>query len=121
MKIALLVGLGSFMGGILRYVLSTWVQAKYYSVFPLGTMVVNIAGCFLIGLVFGLAEHGQIAPEARLFVATGILGGFTTFSAFSNETLGLLREGAYGMALGYVAASLALGILATWMGYVVVR
>jgi CrcB protein len=121
MKIALLVGLGSFTGGILRYMLSTWIHAKFYSVFPFGTLVVNVAGCFLIGLVFGLAERGQIAPEARLVVATGILGGFTTFSAFSNETLGLLREGAYGMALGYVAASVVLGVLGTWLGYEVVR
>lgn len=120
-KIALLIGTGSFLGGILRYGLSTWVQSKYNLAFPMGTLVVNLAGCFLIGLVFAMAERGHLAPEARLFLATGLLGGFTTFSAFSNETLGLLREGAYSMAFGYVAASLLLGVGSTWVGYVVGR
>jgi len=121
MKIALLVGLGSFIGGIMRYVLSSFVQAKFYSIFPIGTLIVNIIGCFFIGLVFAMAERSQIAPETRFFLATGILGGFTTFSAFSNETLGLLREGMYGMAVGYVTAALVLGIIATWIGYMLLR
>jgi CrcB protein len=88
MKIILAIGIGSFIGGILRYLLSLFIQNKFLSAFPFGTMSVNILGCFLIGLVFGLSDRGNISMEARLFLATGFLGGFTTFSAFSNETVG---------------------------------
>ena len=112
----LFIGIGSFIGGICRYLLSLLVQSRFALHFPLGTLIVNVIGCLLIGVVFGLAEKGMVTDEWRLFLATGILGGFTTFSAFSNETIGLLRTGQPGYALVYVTASVAIGLLATYIG-----
>jgi len=85
MKIVLLVGFGSFIGGMSRYLVTLFVQNKILSTFPYGTLAVNIIGCFLIGVIYGLSEGGNMNPEWRLFLATGIMGGFTTFSSFSNE------------------------------------
>jgi CrcB protein len=84
--------------------------------FPYGTLTVNILGCFLIGVVFGIADRGTISPEWRLFLATGVIGGFTTFSAFSYETITLLRSGHLGFALFYVTASVCVGLIATYTG-----
>ena len=77
MRILLLIGTGSFIGGIFRYLLSQLLQSKFLSAFPFGTLGVNITGCFLIGLVFGLSDRGNLTQEWRLFLATGICGGFT--------------------------------------------
>lgn len=81
----------------------------------------NILGCFLIGLVFGCVERFSLAPEWRLFFATGLLGGFTTFSAFSNETFGLIRNGQFAHAAGYVLLSVLLGLAATYLGYLILK
>jgi len=116
MKIIFAIGLGSFIGGVLRYLLSQFVQLKIVSAFPFGTFIVNVIGCFFIGLVFGLAEKGNLTNEWRLFLITGVLGGFTTFSAFSNETVALIREGNLWYALSYVASSIGIGLLATFLG-----
>ena len=105
MKIILAIGIGSCIGGICRYLLSQFIQNKFLSSFPYGTLGVNIIGCFLIGIVFGLSERGNISVEWRLFLATGVLGGFTTFSAFSNETVGMLRDGQLWHAFAYIACS----------------
>jgi fluoride exporter len=121
MRLVLLVGAGSFIGGIFRYLLSTLVHSRILTTYPLGTMTVNILGSFLIGLVFGLSERGNISMEWRLFLATGILGGFTTFSAFSNETVGLIREGQFWLAGSYVTGSVLLGLLATFSGILLVK
>ena len=112
----LFIGIGSFIGGICRYLLSQFVHSKFQVHFPFGTLLVNIIGCLLIGVVFGLAEKGTVTDEWRLFLATGILGGFTTFSAFSNETVGLLRTGQLGSAVIYVTISVVIGLLATYVG-----
>ena len=116
MKLILLIGAGSFLGGISRYLLSSVIPSKT-EVFPTGTLAVNIIGCFCIGIVFGLFDRGQISHEWRIFLATGFLGGFTTFSAFSNEALLLFRDGQAGVALLYVAASVVLGLTATWLAW----
>jgi len=116
MKIIFAIGLGSFIGGVLRYLLSQFVQLKIVSAFPFGTFIVNVIGCFFIGLVFGLAEKGNLTNEWRLFLITGVLGGFTTFSAFSNETVALIREGNLWYASSYVASSIGIGLLATFLG-----
>jgi CrcB protein len=121
MKIILAIGAGSFLGGISRYLLSLVIQNRVLSAFPYGTLTVNIVGCLLIGIVFGLAERGNMSQEWRLFLATGILGGFTTFSAFSNETVGMLRDGQFLYAFTYVGASVFLGLLATFIGIMIIK
>ena len=117
MKIILAIGAGSFLGGIFRYLLSVFIHAKTATHFPLGTLVVNIIGCFFIGIVFGFFDKGLVSNEWKLFLATGVLGGFTTFSAFSVETFNLFREGHAGYALLYILASVLLGLLATYIAY----
>lgn len=121
MKILLAIGVGSFIGGVLRYLLSQFIQTKAASIFPLGTLCVNIIGCFAIGVVFALADKGNISKDWQLFLATGVLGGFTTYSAFSNETFGLLRDGHLWYAFAYISASILLGLLATYLGYYIVK
>jgi len=121
MKTLLFIGFGSFIGGILRYLLSSQIFTRFLSAFPYGTLAVNLIGCFLIGLFFGFVEKTEVNPDLRIFLMTGILGGFTTFSAFSNETVGLLRQGSFGYAGIYVLSSLVLGILLTFAGIVLSR
>ena len=121
MKLILIIGTGSFIGGAFRYLLSLLIQAKTTSLFPLSTLIVNIIGCFFIGIVIGIFDKGQMSHEWKMFLATGILGGFTTFSAFSNETLVLFREGCAGYATLYVLASVILGLLATGVAYLLVK
>jgi len=121
MKLALIIGLGSFIGGFSRYLLSLFIQSKATSPFPLHTLIINVTGCFLIGIVFGFFDRGQISQEWKLFLATGILGGFTTFSAFSMEMLTLFREGYIGYASLYIFASVFLGLLLTYLAYLLVK
>ena len=121
MKIILVIGIGSFIGGISRYLLSLFIQNKFLSAFPFGTLGVNIMGCFLIGIIFGLTERGNFTMEWRLFLVTGFLGGFTTFSSFSNETVALLRDGQLLHAFTYVTSSVVIGLLATFTGISVTK
>jgi len=121
MKLIFLIGTGSFFGGIFRYLLSMLITSKTTIHFPLGTLIVNIIGCFFIGIVFGLFDKGQISNEWKLFFATGVIGGFTTFSAFSNETFVLFREGYVGYAFLYVLASVLIGLFATYIAYLLVK
>ncbi len=115
-KTIIFIGIGSFIGGVLRFLLSQAIQSRVEGGFPFGTLAVNVIGCFLIGIVFGLYEKGLVTDQARLFLATGILGGFTTFSAFSNESVALLRSGQPAQALLYVGASVVAGLTATYIG-----
>ncbi len=114
----LLVGLGGCIGSIARYLLGHWiVQASAVQKFPLGTFIVNLTGCLVIGILAGFSEkHGVISPNARLFLFTGLLGGFTTFSAFGLETMTLLRRDELLVAALYVTGSVMLGLLAVWLG-----
>lgn len=121
MRILLLIGTGSFIGGIVRYLLGAWVQSKSVTPLPIGTFVVNVLGCLVIGCMFGFSEKANLAPEWRLFVMTGLCGGFTTFSAFSLETVNLLRSGQTVYALGYVALSVLLCLAATYIGIILVK
>ncbi|HZW64595.1 MAG TPA: fluoride efflux transporter CrcB [Hanamia sp.] len=121
MKIVLLVGFGSFIGGMSRYLVTLFVQNKILSTFPYGTLAVNIIGCFLIGVIYGLSERGNMNPEWRLFLATGIMGGFTTFSSFSNETVSMLRDAEYLPAFSYVAFSVIVGLAATFGGISLIK
>ena len=93
-RILLLIGTGSFIGGISRFLVSRFVQSALLSAFPYGTFIVNILGCFLIGIIYGLTERGNLADAGlRMFLTVGFCGGFTTFSTFANENLALLRDG----------------------------
>lgn len=121
MKLILIIGIGGFIGATSRYLLSLFVQNKFLSTFPFGTFSVNIIGCFLIGLVFALSERGNIGVEWRLFLVTGILGGFTTFSSFSNETVSMLRDSQYSYAMLYVSCSVIIGLLATFCGIFLIK
>ena len=116
MKILLLIGAGSFTGGILRYLLSQYIQIKSFSTFPFGTLAVNIVGCLFMGIVFGLAGKWNFPHELRFFLTTGLLGGFTTFSAFSNETFVLFRDGQFVFAVIYILLSVFVGLAATIIG-----
>lgn len=115
----LLIGTGGFIGSILRYLLSGAAQSFSQSIaFPYGTLSVNILGCLWIGVLSELAENrGLLSPDVRAFLIVGILGGFTTFSAFGNETMALIRNGEPALALMNVGAHVVLGLGAVWLGY----
>lgn len=116
-----LIGIGSFIGGVCRYLVSVAMQNRLSTILPYGTLVVNILGCLLIGIVFAFFEKQPSNQEWKLFLATGVLGGFTTFSAFSNETIILLRNGQLGLAAMYIGASVLSGLAATYLGYWVIK
>ena len=111
----LLVGLGGAIGSMLRYAISLLVTVKQ---FPYSTFIVNIAGSFIIGAVLALSlKNDMFSNNWKIFLATGICGGFTTFSAFAAENMALLQSGKYGIAFIYIIASLLLGIAAVILGF----
>jgi CrcB protein len=111
----LLVGLGGGIGSMLRYATYLFLNNKN---FPLATLTVNIIGSFIIGLALALSVKDEnFLNNWKLFVATGVCGGFTTFSALSAENVALLQTGKYFIALAYIAASIILGIAAAWLGF----
>jgi len=119
---ALVVGAGGFLGASLRYVLGGLVHRVVAPEFPWATFLINVCGCFLIGVLAILAEErGPIGPGGRLFWLVGVLGGFTTFSTFGYETLSLAREGSHGLALANAAGQVVLGLVAVWAGVAVAR
>jgi len=114
----LAVGVGGCLGSIARYWLSGAVHRYWNSGFPYGTLAVNVLGCLLLGCVIGLVEYRQLfGPSARLFLVVGILGGFTTFSAFGYETFALLRDNQFLLALANVTANVVTGVLAVMAGW----
>ena len=116
------VGIGGCLGSIARYWLATAVNRYFAHLFPYGTLAVNVLGCFLLGGVIGLVEHRQLfGPNVRLLLTVGILGGFTTFSAFGWETFDLLRNHEHLLALGNVVGNVVLGTLAVVMGWYLVK
>jgi len=113
-----LVAAGSALGGVLRFLMVPWAQRFFTAGFPGGTLVVNILGSLVIGLVVRLAgEPAVISPEGRIFLTVGVCGGFTTFSAFSIENLELLQSGQHGRALVYILSSLILSVGAAALGW----
>ncbi len=113
-----LVALGSALGGVLRYLLSPLLQRSFAEGFPGGTLIVNILGSFVIGVVLRAATNSEIiSPEARIFLTVGVCGGFTTFSAFSIETLRLLQTDQWSRAFIYIGASVVLSIAAAALGW----
>jgi CrcB protein len=117
LKTLFFIGSGSFIGGIARYLISRLVQNSIASSFPFGTMVVNLLGCLLIGLIFGVSERTNlINDEWRIFLTIGFCGGFTTFSTFANENMILLREGNFLYFSLYTGLSVFLGLVAVFFG-----
>jgi CrcB protein len=116
-KDIILVALGGGAGSILRFLTQRGVYSVYPHAFPFGTLLVNISGCLLIGVLYGLMERGSLLkPEWRVLLATGFCGGFTTFSSFAAENIQLLKEGRVSYFLIYTIASVVLGILGTFIG-----
>lgn len=118
----MLVGLGGGIGSILRYLCQKWVYQLYPFSFPWGTFLVNIAGCFLIGVFFAASEKATfITGDWRLFLTTGLCGGYTTFSTFAFENMNLVRTGDISYMLLYITGSVVLGILAVFAGIALVK
>ncbi|SHF74280.1 camphor resistance protein CrcB [Mariniphaga anaerophila] len=122
LRTILLVGSGGFIGSVMRYLVQYYVEKTLTSTFPWGTFVANIAGSFIIGVVFALAEKGNLlSAEWRIFLAVGICGGFTTFSSFAYNNFSMLSDKAWGSLLLNVGGNLFLGILAVYLGVILVR
>ncbi len=118
-KNLLIIGTGGFIGSIARYLVSHLNLSVSLHSIPVGTLIVNVAGSFLIGFLTGIAEKSMIlTPEWRLFLMVGLCGGFTTFSAFANENLMLIHNGQILAVLLYTGLSIFLGFLAVYLGYV---
>jgi CrcB protein len=120
---AALVGVGGFLGSVLRFGVSGLVHRYLPSAaFPYGTLTVNVLGCLAIGLLAGLTDARQVlGPGARLFLFLGLLGGFTTFSTFGYETVALLKDAERWRATMNIALHLGLGLSAVWAGYALSR
>lgn len=116
-----IVGVGSFLGGGLRYLFSVFFNQKVNPDFPYATLSVNLLGCLLIGVFYGLFEKSVINNDWRLFLTTGLCGGFTTFSAFSNESLELFKQGNIMSMLMYILISIIVGIALTYAGYLITK
>jgi len=118
MQPIIFVALGGALGSAARYAVSQFISDHTASTFPFSTMAVNIAGCLLIGLVYGLsARHGFLSDNMKLLLTTGFCGGFTTFSTFSLETIRLGAEGAYGIAALNIVLQNGLGLFAAALGF----
>jgi CrcB protein len=114
----LLVGAGGFVGSVMRYLISGWVQRlSSGGSFPIGTLVVNLSGCLAIGVLAELAEaRGVLSPQVRALLVVGVLGGYTTFSAFANESLNLFRDGEVFLGLVNVLLTVVACLVAVWAG-----
>ena len=119
MKTLISIGAGSFIGGVFRYLLTQIIETKSTSILPLGTLTVNVIGSLLIGIVIGLIDRGSLSHEWRFFLVTGLLGGFTTFSAFSSEMMNLIRAGEILFATTYVVVSILFSLSATYIGFAI--
>lgn len=116
MKSVLLVAIGGAIGSVARFKVSSWILHQTVTwKFPLGTFIVNVIGCCVMGLLAGLIVKNEFfSADVRIFLLTGIIGGFTTFSAFGLETFYLLQRNEVGIAFTYVVLSVVCGLLALW-------
>lgn len=116
-----IIGAGGFTGAVLRFLVSSWVQTRSGSiVFPYGTMAVNMIGCLVIGLLTWLVETRSLfSMETRSFVLIGLLGAFTTFSTFGNETLALIRDSRIDLAALNAVSQVVLGVGMVWLGRII--
>ncbi|MHC1761137.1 MAG: fluoride efflux transporter CrcB [Negativicutes bacterium] len=122
MESILFVAVGGGVGSVTRYLASLWAAERFGVDFPYGTLIVNVVGCYIIGLFMVLATEKYLLPTHwRLLIASGFLGGLTTFSSFSYETLNLAQEGAWSAAVVNLAANLITGLLSTGLGVLSAR
>ena len=122
MQTTIFIAVAGLVGTLLRYWLSSAVARQYGETFPWGTMAVNLIGCLITGAVFFLTEERfTISHTVRTVILIGLLGGFTTFSAYGLQTFTLLRDGAFGLAILNVVTSNILGVVMVWVGYVLGR
>lgn len=118
----LIVGVGSCLGGVARYLVSRAMQLLCHAAFPWGTFLVNILGCFMIGLAYGLIDKGyQMSESMKLFITVGFCSGFTTFSTFMYENYTLFSTPKYATLALYTAASIVTGFAAIYLAYRIVR
>ena len=116
------IAAGSAIGGVSRYLLGGFLQRPAAGTFPVGTLIINITGSFLLGLILRYAvETPTLSPEARAFLTIGFCGGYTTFSTFSYETVALMEDGQWSRAMLYVVLSVGLSVLATFLGIAAAR
>jgi CrcB protein len=116
--VTLWIALGGALGSAARYHVGLWLRPRDETGFPIGTLCVNVLGSLLLGLlVAAAAREGAISPTARLALGTGVLGGFTTYSAFNAETLAMTQRGAWALAAVYIGATLVGGLVAGWLGW----
>jgi len=122
MKTLLIIGLGGAIGSIFRYLVQVCTGRWITLNFPLGTLLVNISGCLLIGLFYGFStKYTGITTEWKLFLITGLCGGYTTFSSFSYESISLFKQGNYLYFILYTSLSFILGLLATVGGAAIAK
>ena len=121
-KSFLIVGIGSFIGGALRFGISTWMKQVCHQGFPWGTLTVNLLGCFTIGILYGLFNRYSTPTSPWcLLLTTGLCGGFTTFSTFANESMQMIQNGNIGGFIGYVLASVIGGLSLIGLGYWIIK
>ncbi|HVF02765.1 MAG TPA: fluoride efflux transporter CrcB [Rubrobacteraceae bacterium] len=117
----LLVALGGAIGSAARYLMGAFVANRFGPDFPWGTFIVNVSGSFLIGVILSLVGGGQLPAGARLFLAVGVMGGYTTFSTYSNETLQLVQGGEVGAAMFNALGQVVAGFIGVYLGVVLGR
>jgi CrcB protein len=121
-KSLMVVGFGGFIGTAGRFLISRYFKVNITSVFPWSTFIVNIIGCLLIGIIYGISEKGDfLSPEIRLFLTVGICGGFTTFSTFSNDAFLLFRQQEWVRFALYTSLSFFIGLLAVYAGRIIIK
>jgi len=121
-KTLMIAGTGGFIGTILRFLVSRYFQENTLSLFPWGTLSVNISGSLLIGIFYGLSERGNIlSPDVRIFLTVGICGGYTTFSTLANDSFMLLQEKEWLKLSLYTTLSFFLGLVAVYLGRIIIK
>jgi CrcB protein len=121
-RLLFIIGSGSFIGGIARFLVSRFIHDRAFSSFPYGTFIVNLTGCLLIGIFYGLSERGNLMnTEMRMFLTVGFCGGFTTFSTFASENISLLRDGDFFYFALYTSLSIFIGLMATYLGNLIIK
>lgn len=122
MKSVILVGIGGALGSILRYLLGTTINKLYHGPFPIGTFIVNLIGCLLIGIITALIiKQNIINNDLKMLLIVGFCGGFTTFSSFSHENIQLINSGNFSILTFNIIASVGLGIIGVWAGLNIIK